>query len=130
MSEWQAPHPDASDVLTASFEARLGKLGEVLESVLDAKEPSDADALRSTVAHVLEHRDATTELGRPRAQRAQLAARLASWLRDPISAQAGTGATEGDTRPSLITAADAYLADGAWVDAARRRVGPRVGSAT
>ncbi len=125
--EWQAPHPDASEVLSTSFEARLGALGEVLESVLDATEPPDSQLLRTAVARVLDHRDATTDVGRPRAQRAQLAARLVSWLRDPVSAQAGTGAGDGsgsDERPpSLVAAAEAYLADGAWVDAARRRVG-------
>lgn len=123
VTEWKAPHPDASDVLTASFEARLAQLGAAVESALDGTSPSDADALRPAVARVLEHREATTDLGRPRAQRAQLAARLVSWLRDPISAMAGTGAADGDTPPSLPAAAGAYLADGAWVDAARRRVG-------
>jgi hypothetical protein len=123
VTEWQAPFPAASDVLAASFEARLGLLADRLEAMLAATGVVDPTELRLAVQQVVAHREAGTEPGRPRAQRAQLAARLVSWLRDPISGRHGTGTIDHDA-PLLLTAAvDAYGADGAWVDAARRRVG-------
>lgn len=123
VTEWQAPFPDASDILAASFEARLGLLAEQLEAMLDDTPNTEPAELRTAVHRVVSHREASIDLGRPRAQRAQLAARLASWMRDPISAEHGTGVTGTDTPLALTAAVDAYGADGAWVDAARRRVG-------
>ncbi len=126
VTDWQSGHPDASDVLSVSFEARLEQLAELLESGLTATGSLDGDALRAEVQRVVAHRVAGLESGRPRAQRAQLAARLVSWLRDPVSERHGTGATDGEATATPLTLAesiDAYLADGAWVDAARRRVG-------
>lgn len=127
VTEWKAPFPDASDILAASFEARLGLLAEqldaMLDAMLDATATADPAELRQAVQRVVAHREAGTDLGRPRAQRAQLAARLVSWLRDPVSDQHGTGVTTTNTPLALTVAVDAYGADGAWVDAARRRVG-------
>ena len=126
VDDWQVASPDASDVLGVSFEARLDQLAVLLDAALDDDGPVDADTLRRAVHRVVTHRIAGTEPGRPRAQRAQLAARLVSWLRDPVSSLHGTGArTVTGAGPTLTLAesVDAYLADGAWVDAARRRVG-------
>lgn len=125
VTEWQAPNPGASDILSASFEARLGALGDTLDRALDDPAVTMSGELRHNTAAVTRHRDATTELGRPRAQRALLAARLATWLQDPVSAQHGTGlvAAHGSTPLVFPDAARAYERDGAWVDRARRRVG-------
>ena len=121
--EWKAAHDDASDILSISFEARLDLLAGHLEATMDPGATADPIDLRRAVARVVGHREASTEHGRPRAQRARLAARLATWLRDPVSAGHGTGATSSND-PLLLTAAiAAYGIDGAWVDAARRRVG-------
>lgn len=136
--EWHAPSPDASDVLSVSFEERLDQLAVLLDGLLDGlvdDAPAngaalDVDTLRRAVQRVTTHSVAGTDPGRPRAQRAQLAARLVSWLRDPVSARHGTGAggERGDSAGgspvlTLAESVDAYRADGAWVDAARRRVG-------
>ncbi len=126
VDDWQVASPDASDVLGVSFEARLDQLAVLLDAALEDNGPVDADTLRRAVHRVVTHRIAGTEPGRPRAQRAQLAARLVSWLRDPVSSLHGTGARTGTRAEPTLTLAesvDAYLADGAWVDAARRRVG-------
>ncbi len=126
VADWQAATPDASDVLSISFEARLDQLATLLDAALDTDGPADTDTLRRAVHRVVTHRVAGTEPGRPRAQRAQLAARLVSWLRDPVSALHGTGAADAAVGSGVLTLAEsvnAYLADGAWVDAARRRVG-------
>lgn len=122
--EWQAPHRGASDVLAVSFEERLDRLAGHLEAILDTATEPDPVSLRLAVRAVLQHREATTPTGRIRAQRAQLAARLAAWLRDPISAEYGVGADADATGvpASLGARTGAYLADGAWVDSARRRV--------
>ncbi|MGY6502461.1 MAG: BREX-2 system phosphatase PglZ [Acidimicrobiales bacterium] len=122
--DWQAISSDASDKLSVSFEARLDHLADLLHEALEGTGPVDIDSMRVAVHRVVTHRIAGTEPGRPRAQRAQLAARLVSWLRDPVSAQHGTGASPARaTQLTLTESIDAYLADGAWVDAARRRVG-------
>lgn len=129
VGDWQATQRDASDALSVSFEARLDQLAELLEQGLDSGHPMDVDTLRRAVRQVVTHRVANTDPGRPRAHRAQLAARLVSWLRDPISARHGTGAADSGpssaTEPllTLVEGIAAYVADGAWVDAARRRVG-------
>lgn len=124
VADWQATFTDASEVLSVSFEARLDQLANLLHEALDATGPVDPRVMRHGVHRVVTHRIAGTDPGRPRAQRAQLAARLVSWLRDPISAQHGTGASPNRTAQLTLTeSVDAYLADGAWVDAARRRVG-------
>jgi hypothetical protein len=124
--DWQAASADASDVLGVSFEARLDRLAVLLDAWLDDDGQVDADTLRRAVHRVTAHRIASSEPGRSRAQRAQLAARLVSWLRDPLSALHGTGKHDGVGASPVLTLAesvDAYLGDGAWVDAARRRVG-------
>jgi hypothetical protein len=121
--EWKAPHVDASDILSISFEARLDNLAGYLEATMDPDVPADPPDLRRAVARVVGHREASTDHGRPRAQRAQLAARLSTWLRDPVSAGHGTGATPSSNPLLLTSAIAAYGIDGAWVDAARRRVG-------
>lgn len=125
VSEWQAHNPAASNVLSISFEKRLDHLAIQLESMIDPSTEPDPDTLRVAVAEVMKHRDALVDIGQARAQRAQLAARLASWLRDPASAEHGTGpVTSPDGVPvSLARRIRAYLGDGAWVDSARRRVG-------
>jgi hypothetical protein len=123
VSEWQAPFPAASDVLATSFESRLESLATLLESLLDTAYPFDPVSLRTSVHEVTRHRDASNGVRATRAQRAQLAARLVSWLRDPSSSQQGTGVGADDGPLALTAAAAAYAADGAWVDAARRRVG-------
>lgn len=124
VTDWQAASLDASDVLSISFEARLDQMADLLHSALDSSGVIDPETMRQAVHRVVTHRIAGTEPGRPRAQRAQLAARLVSWLRDPLSAQHGTGAgTARSTQLTLTESVSAYLADGAWVDAARRRVG-------
>lgn len=123
--EWQAPFPAASNVLSASFDARLDALAAQLDALLDDHAATDTTALRAAVRDVVEHRDASIDAGRARAQRAQLAARLVAWLRDPVSQRHGTGTVDGDgaTPLPLVEAIASYGADGAWVDAARRRVG-------
>ncbi|MEZ5252541.1 MAG: BREX-2 system phosphatase PglZ [Microthrixaceae bacterium] len=140
VGEWQAPAPDASNVLNVSFEARLDQLAVLLDAALGDPASTDpaskaggasqvggvaADTLRQAVQRVVTHRLSATPAGRPRAQRAQLAARLVSWLADPISARHGTGVGSNPNSPVLTLAEsiEAYRADGAWVDAARRRVG-------
>ena len=124
VGEWMAPAPGASDVLAASFEARLEHLAAALDDLLEGRS-NDTSTVRDALRQVVSHRDAGTELGRVRAQRAQLAARLVTWLRDPASDRHGTlpPGNPSEVPPSLRDTAAAYEADGAWVDAARRRVG-------
>lgn len=131
VTDWQSTSLDASDVLGVSFEARLDNLAVLLDAGLDDTAAVDVDTLRMAVHRINTHRVAGTDPGRPRAQRSELAARLVSWLRDPVSALHGTGAADAASGaaggpPLMLTLAesiDAYLTDGAWVDAARRRVG-------
>jgi hypothetical protein len=127
--DWQAVSAEASDVLGVSFEARLDTLAGLLDLGLDPTTAVDTQALRQAVQRVVEHRSAGTDIDRPRSQRAELAARLVSWLRDSISDLHGTGARSGASgagaapQLTLTESIEAYVADGAWVDAARRRVG-------
>lgn len=122
-TDWLAPAPAASDVLTIGFEARLERLGELLLAGLHESTPLDGAELRLAVAQVRAHRDARQDHSRHRADRAELAARLVSWLRSPAAAGRGTGVPDDSGQPTLSAAAAGYLLDGAWVDAARRRVG-------
>ena len=122
-TDWLAPDTAASDVLAVGFEARLEHLAALLTAGLDESEPLDGVALRHAVQQVRAHRNAEQDHSRHRADRAELAARLVSWLRSPASAGRGTGVPEGDDPLTLVDAATAYLGDGSWVDAARRRVG-------
>jgi len=117
--DWRAPRPEQSTVLAAGFEARLAALARELGGLLDATPGVDVASMRHAVAAVRAHRNARMQLTRHRAERAELAARLALWLRAPESASFGTAAGE---RPSFGDVLRGYLADGAWVDAARRRV--------
>jgi len=121
--EWRAPRPEESNVLGIGFEARLEALAVVLDQTLAAPATADAATMRARVRAIAEHRAARTDLGRPRAQRAELAARLVAWLVDPGSGAHGAGVTGGATPLSIQASIAAYVADGAWVDAARRRVG-------
>jgi hypothetical protein len=120
VTDWRAPNPDESSVLPASFDARLARLATVLDSLLDENQPADLDAVRYEVGRVRAHREANSPLSSHRATRAELAARLALWLRDPSVAAHGLGTTEPN--PAFSAATRGYLDDGAWVDMARRRV--------
>ena len=122
VGEWQAPHPEASAVLSAGFEARLAMLALELDAFLDGRTGADLDSVRRAVAAVRAHRDARQPLSRHRAVRAELAARLGMWLRDPASAAAGTAVGSDGAAPTFGEVFDGYAADGAWVDTARRRV--------
>ena len=117
--DWNAPRPEQSAVLAAGFEARLAVLARELDGLLEHNPGSDLASVRHAIALVRSHRSAKLALTRHRAERAELAARLALWLQSPISEANGTAAGE---RPSFGAVLDGYLADGAWVDAARRRV--------
>jgi hypothetical protein len=120
VADWRAPGPEQSRYLGAGFEARLDSLARQLDAFLDDVPGAGLDAVRHAVAQVRDHRAAREPLTRHRATRAELAARLALWLRDPVSGSHGVGAAE--ERPGFGAVLDGYLADGAWVDAARRRV--------
>ena len=122
VSEWRAPHPEASTVLSAGFEARLATLARELDAFLDGGGGADLDSVRDAVAAVRAHRDARTSLSRHRAVRAELAARLALWLRDPASEAEGTALGTGGAEPTFGQVVEGYVTDGAWVDTARRRV--------
>lgn len=130
-TDWLAPDPAASEVLGIGFDARLDQLAVELTSALDGMgghgmggpAPFDGRALRDAAQRVQRHREARHPQGRHRAERALLAARLASWLRNPAASARGTGLAEGTGTPTLAEATSAYLDDGVWVDAARRRVG-------
>jgi hypothetical protein len=122
VTEWRAPHPEASTVLSAGFEARLATLARELDAFLDSTAAADLDSVRNAVATVRAHRDARTSLSRHRAVRAELAARLALWLRDPASDAEGTALATGGASPTFGQVVEGYVADGAWVDTARRRV--------
>lgn len=122
--EWKAEQLWASSVLAVGFEARLELLAQELNGLLDGARYFPM-SLRLAVQGVLDHREAASGPNRARAARAQLAARLVSWLRDPASNAHGVGlGADGVVTPlNLVTASAAYVDDGAWVDAARRRVG-------
>lgn len=121
--DWQAPHPEASAVLTAGFEARLAALAGEIDGYLDRRTDADLASLRGAVARVCGHREADNPLSRHRAVRAKRAAQLAVWLRGSGSDAHGTAAAATDgVAPPFGDVLDGYLADGAWVDAARRRV--------
>lgn len=119
VTDWRAPRPEQSAVLAAGFEARLAALARELQGLLDGTSGVDLTSVRHAVARVRAHRSSRAQLTRHRAERAELAARLALWLRSPVSD--GFGTAPGD-RPSFSDVLHGYLADGAWVDAARRRV--------
>jgi hypothetical protein len=119
VDDWNAPLPGRTAVLPAGFEARLSALARELDEFLDESERADLAAVRHAVSAVRSHRDARLPLTRHRAQRAELAARLAVWLQSPASAANGTASGDNPTFGHVL---DGYLTDGAWVDTARRRV--------
>lgn len=122
VADWRAPHPEASAVLAAGFDARLALVARELDAFLDNRDGADLSSVRRAVADVRAHRNARTALSRHRAVRAELAARLALWLRDPISDAHGTAVAPAAGPATFGDVLDGYRADGAWVDAARRRV--------
>lgn len=122
VGEWQAPYPEASAILSAGFEARLATLARALDAFLDGPDGADLDSVRRAVAAVRAHREARLPLSGHRAVRAELAARLALWLQDPASAAGGTAIGTEDAVPGFGDVVDGYVADGVWVDTARRRV--------
>ena len=118
--DWRAPHPEESSDLAVGFEARLAALASLLNTLLDDPAAVELATVREAVDRVRSHRDASSAMFSHRAVRAALAARLALWLHDPISAGHGIGIDDGTA--SFGRVLTGYLADGAWVDAARRRV--------
>lgn len=125
VTDWKTPFPEASDLLSISFEKRLDQLGELLSDVLEDTDSVDVDQMRVTVKRIDDHRLAHDTADQYRARTANHAARLTAWLRSPVSDQRGTGVREDLTTPlGLTEAIRAYVADGAWVDWARRRIGP------
>lgn len=118
-TEVGAAHPGHSDFLPAGFEHRIGLVGECISGVLDAPERGAAvdrellGRLREAVDSLSTHAEATTPAGSLRLAHAQMAARLAAWL--------CTAAPELPA-PSFVDAATTYVATGAWVDWARRRL--------
>lgn len=125
--DWRAPHPEASTDLAAGFEARLANLGRTLQRYLaNNGDGSSADlvSIRSAVAEVRSHRFGERGEFRHRAVRAELAARLAIWLHDPVSSAGGTAVAAGPAGAVVPfgRVLKGYLDDGAWVDSARRRV--------
>lgn len=120
----EAATPEASRFLPSGFSKRVSLAISALQDVLtgiDAMSPADAksladrlDALRSSVAFVAEHEEASMPGGRRRSNHLDMAARLATWL--------ASGAID-DTEvvpASFEQASLAYVSEGAWVDRARR----------
>lgn len=111
---WKAPNPGASAIVPAGFDARCDALGDAITAAIDGTGAFDPAPLRAALAAVEGHWEATDGSSRHRATRARLAAQLAVWLR--------TRDEPADTAVRFDTAVTQYVADGAWVDAARRRV--------
>lgn len=112
----EAEHPEASTWLPAGFDARV-TLGAGVLGTLDAGRPAPAaaiDGLDDAVDWVRTHRQASAPGGRSRVDRLEMAARLAVWLATPDPHPAPPASFED--------AAAAYVADGAWIDRARRRL--------
>lgn len=102
-----------SAVIGRAFPRRLARLGQGLAAVLDDGTarllPAAVTALVTVKAHLLAGREAN------RVTRAEAALRL---CRRTVSA-----GPDGGRKPSSLAALAArYLADGAWVDAARHRI--------
>ena len=116
-----AEHLEASPWLPAGLGARLALAAGLVGSVLDAVEQGDGpvpeatlDGLDAAIEQVRAHRQASTPAGRPRVVHLRMAARLAVWLASTPTASRAPASFE--------EAAADYVADGAWVDRARRRL--------
>ncbi len=75
-----AAGPEASPVLWTGFDARLRALAEVVTQMASPPAEVDPSVLRAAVERVRTHMGAAAPAGTPRAERAELAARLAPWL--------------------------------------------------
>lgn len=131
VAEVDAGSVEASSLLPEGFDRRLRLAVEHLASILDtlgstagSDGPGSAALagafaeLREAIDLVADHRSSTGVSGRRRFAHLEMAGRLAAWLAvEPMSA-VGAAAPVG----SFGDAAAAYVADGAWVDRARRRL--------
>lgn len=131
VAEVDARSAEASALLPEGFDRRLRLAVDQLAAILDAlgsaggPEGTGTAALagaftelRDAIERVADHRGSTGVSGRRRFAHLEMAGRLAAWLAvEPMSAvdAASPAGSFGDS-------AAAYVADGAWVDRARRRL--------
>jgi len=119
----EAAHPEASDLLPAGYDQRVSAAVQALTSILDDTETGDADRaassegfgpLREALEQVRVHCARDSPSGRRRFAHLEMASRLVAWL--------ASHAPEPARAASFEQAATRYVADGAWVDRARRRL--------
>ncbi|MCA9317720.1 MAG: BREX-2 system phosphatase PglZ, partial [Planctomycetes bacterium] len=100
-----------SDVLPLGFEQRVERLAHALQDWLEAGTKAVPDEAEQAYKMLSQHRVARRE--RARLQRAEMALRLARWLR----------LDDADEAASLAERARSYERDGAFVDRARTQLG-------
>ena len=131
VAEVDATSAEASALLPEGFDRRLRLAVDRLTVILEALEATGgvggvtpvaltsafAD-LRDAIDPLGEHRSSAAVSGRRRFAHLEMAGRLAAWLAvEPISSSGAAAAG-----PAFGDSAAAYVADGAWVDRARRRL--------
>lgn len=110
-----------SALLPSGFVRRLDRFGQQLQTALDVNDVNSLRAAEAALDQLRQHRRAAAS--KNRLQAAEAAVRL---LRRRLARAASLLPETGD----LTTLTRQYLADGAWVDAARHRIaeGDSVGS--
>lgn len=102
-----------SDVLPWAFTERLIRAGRLLSAAIDSPAEEAAEELKAASALVERHLLAQSPGEKDRVDRLRMASRLVRRFVSPPS----------PVRDDLVSRASAFIADGAWVDAAREAIG-------